>query len=342
MVIVPAGEKYPINWPTIQLQDDSLPPQIPDTFFYFDGTKVIGPHAGREVSELFHADILKPETQICTANNHQWKKLQEFPELIKERPKGSRRVVADDENESDQEVGPGADAPADVTMHRPDRNTANRSDGVDVEKRLTPIKKIRFLLDGLWEAQRESIIANIKNEELDDFYEVKRRGHLEIKEKIKELVMDYWRKAGVLDEWINDLISEGKNGEWGDYEKKFKTGDVNGNFERTLAWLDESELGQKAGVYSFEKGSHRIYVGESDNLARRLRQHQGYFAWGEATQIRILIPRRKSNRDKLERMVILRHLPSDNGNEGISIAGSKADEILDFILEEINELLTDG
>jgi len=269
-------------------------------------------------------------------------KPKDFPDLTKERPKGNRLVTGDDEGGGDQDVAPGSDAPDDVTMIKPGSNAGLDGETINIEKRLAPIKTIRSLLDDLWEAQRESIIAHIKNEELDERFEMKRKGHLETKERIRGLVVEYWRRGGVLDEWINDLITQGKNGEWGGFIKKFKQSDVHGNFERTLAWLDESGLGEKAGVYSFEKDKQRIYVGESERLEKRLRQHQGYFAWGEATHIRILIPKRKSNRDKLERMMILRHLPADNGNEGKSVSGSKADDVLEFISEEINDLLTDG
>ena len=91
------------------------------------------------------------------------------------------------------------------------------------EERLTPIKSIRALLNDLWEAQRESIISKIKNEELSEKYEKKRKEHTEIKDSVEELVLEYWRRGKVLDAWIRDLIWEGED-EKGDYRKKLKKG----------------------------------------------------------------------------------------------------------------------
>jgi len=319
--------------------------QASDTFFYFDGSNVIGPHTSAELSELFHAKALTLDTQVCTSNDHGWKPLSQFPQLMSEPAKRQRLVTAV-EQQSDagdmQEVKPGADAQDDVTMGRPGQKDEEEDEESDVIKRFTPIKTVRSLLNDLWEAQRESIISQIKNEELDEKYEKKRKEHLEIKEKVRDLVHEYWRRSGVLDDWINDLIWKGKDGEWGDYLKKLKQGDIHGNFEKVIIWLEESGLGELAGVYSFRNGKKRIYIGQTNLLKKRMKDHEGQYFWGEATHLRILIPQHKASREKLERLMILRHQPEDNGNKGNSVAGSKADEVLDFIIKEINDLLTDG
>jgi hypothetical protein len=36
--------------------------QPSDTFFYFDGTNVVGPHTSGELSELYHGKVITPET----------------------------------------------------------------------------------------------------------------------------------------------------------------------------------------------------------------------------------------------------------------------------------------
>jgi len=54
-----------------------------DTFFFYDGSTVVGPHSGKEIAEMHEAGTLKPESQICTANDQSWKSLKEFPELLK-------------------------------------------------------------------------------------------------------------------------------------------------------------------------------------------------------------------------------------------------------------------
>jgi len=188
--------------------------QPSDTFFYFDGTNVVGPHTSGELSELYHGKILTPETQVCTSNDHGWKPLSAFPHLLAERVKATRLVTANEPAEAGdvQEVKAGADAGEDVTMGKPGQKDEDEDGEDDVAKRFTPIKSIRSLLNDLWEAQRESIIAQVKNEELDERYEKKRKEHLEIKEKVRDMVLEYWRRSGVLDDWINDLIWKGKNG----------------------------------------------------------------------------------------------------------------------------------
>ena len=308
-----------------------------NTFFYFDGTNVIGPHAGSEINEMFHKGLLQEDSQVCTANDHGWKALKDFPSLIAKKEEKKRAVVAKDKGEADQEVKAGASANEEVSITQ-DQD----EDEEGGERQFTPIRSIRALFNDLWEAQRESIIARIKNEELDDHYEKKRKEHLEIKARIEELVLEYWRRGGVLDDWIKDLVWEGKNGERGDYLKKLKQGDLHGNFERAMKWMEESGLGELSGVYSFRNGKKRIYIGQSDNLGRRLKQHEGQFFWGEATHLRILIPKHKASTMRLERLMILRHQPERNRNDGNSKVGSEADEVLDFIVSEINDLLTDG
>ena len=312
--------------------------QTSDTFFFYDGTKVVGSHTAQEISEMFHKGLLKEDSQVCTANDHGWKALKDFPELTAKVKEKSRVVVASDKGAGDQEVT--AKAPqSEEDSSAPEDDD---EDGADGEKRFTPIRSIRSLFNDLWEAQRESIIARIKNEELDDRYEKKRKEHLEIKSRVEAEVLEYWRKSGVLDDWIKDMIWEGKNGERGDYRKKLKQADLHGNFERAMKWLDESGLGELAGVYSFRNGKKRIYIGQTDNLGRRLKQLEGQFFWGEATELRILIPKHKASTMRLERLMILRHQPERNRNDGNSKVGSEADEVLDFIISEIKDLLTDG
>ena len=109
-----------------------------------------------------------------------------------------------------------------------------------------------------------------------------------------------------------------------------------------MKWLNDSGLAELAGVYSFRNKKTRIYIGQSDNLGRRLKQHEGQFFWGEATSLRILIPKHKASTMRLERLMILRHQPERNRNDGNSKVGSEPDEVLDFIISEINDLLTDG
>jgi predicted GIY-YIG superfamily endonuclease len=302
-----------------------------DTFFFFDGTNVVGPHSGREISQMFHAGSLKEDAQVCTANDHAWKSLKDFPSLL-EKPAELTRTFTEKPDE-----------PADNIKKDTGKTviTDDDDDEDEEEERFTPIKSVRALLNDLWEAQRESIISKVKNEELDERYEHKRKAHTEIKNKVEDCVLEYWRRGKVLDAWIRDLIWEGED-ERGDYRKRLKKGDLDGNFEMALSWPEDSGLSDLAGCYAFRDGKNYIYIGKADDLGRRLKQHEGQAFWGTATHLRILIPQHKASVLKLERLLILKHQPDRNKNDGVSTEGSKADEVLELINSEINQLLTDG
>lgn len=309
-----------------------------DTFFFYDGTNVLGPHSGAELSQMFHAGLIKTDTQICTANDHGWKLLKDFPLLLEKPSEGTRRGSGEVKPEGDQEVKREAGK---IVV------TNDDDDPDDEEEMFTPIRSVRGLLNDLWEAQRESIIAKIKDEKLDEKYEKKRKEHTEIKAKVEELILEYWRRGKVLDAWIRDLTWEGKNQdgepERGDYRKKLKVGDLDGNFEMAMEWIEAVGISKLAGCYAFREGKgNYIYIGETDNLGRRLKQHEGQEFWSRATHLRILIPDRSTSVLKLERLLILKHQPERNKHDGITTEGSKADEVLDLITTEINELLIDG
>jgi hypothetical protein len=210
------------------------------------------------------------------------------------------------------------------------------------DERLTPIKSIRALLNDLWEAQRESVIARIKNEDLAERHEKKRKEHSEIKDSIEELVLEYWRRSKVLDDWIRDLIWESED-EKGDYTKKLKKGDSDANFATAIKWVEALGVDETAGCYAFRDGKNNyIYIGKAEELGKRLQQHEGMEFWGKASHLRLLIPQHKASVLRLERLLILKHDPERNKVAGHSTQGSKADQVLELIKAEINELLTDG
>jgi hypothetical protein len=81
---------------------------------------------------------------------------------------------------------------------------------------------------------------------------------------------------------------------------------------------------------------------KAEELGRRLQQHEGMEFWGKASHLRLLIPQHKASVLRLERLLILKHDPEKNKVAGHSTQGSKADQVLELIRAEINELLTDG
>jgi hypothetical protein len=310
----------------------SVTPNISDSLFYFDGTSVVGSHTAREIQELFQSGKLKEDTQICTANDHTWKLLKDFPHLMTKPEEVKRPFVEKPET-----------TPPDNTKKPPSGAIENDDDEEDDEEdeRLTPIKSIRALLNDLWEAQRESIIARVKNEDLSERHEKKRKEHGEIKDSIEELVLEYWRRSKVLDDWIRDLIWESED-EKGDYTRKLKKGDSDANFATAIKWVEALGVDETAGCYAFREGKNNyIYIGKAEGLKRRLQQHEGMEFWAKATHLRLLIPQHKASVLKLERLLLLKHDPERNKIAGHSTQGSRADQVLEMINAEINELLTD-
>ena len=308
-------------------------PNISDSLFYYDGTKVVGSHTAREIQELFQSGKLKEDSQICTANDHTWKLLKEFPHLMIKPEEVKRAVVEKPET-----------APPDNTKKPTSGAIESDEDDEDDEEdeRLTPIKSIRALLNDLWEAQRESIIARVKNEDLSERHEKKRKEHPDIKDSIEELVLEYWRRSRVLDDWIRDLIWESED-EKGDYTKKLKKGDSDANFATAIKWVEALGVDETAGCYAFRDGKNNyIYIGKAEELRRRLQQHEGMEFWAKATHLRLLIPQHKASVLKLERLLLLKYDPERNKIAGHSTQGSRADQVLELINAEINELLTDG
>jgi len=310
----------------------SVTPNISDSLFYFDGTSVVGSHTAREIQELFQSGKLKEDTQICTANDHTWKLLKDFPHLMTKPEEVKRPFVEKPET-----------TPPDNTKKPPSGAIENDDDEEDDEEdeRLTPIKSIRALLNDLWEAQRESIIARVKNEDLSERHEKKRKEHGEIKDSIEELVLEYWRRSKVLDDWIRDLIWESED-EKGDYTRKLKKGDSDANFATAIKWVEALGVDETAGCYALREGKNNyIYIGKAEGLKRRLQQHEGMEFWAKATHLRLLIPQHKASVLKLERLLLLKHDPERNKIAGHSTQGSRADQVLEMINAEINELLTD-
>jgi hypothetical protein len=311
----------------------SVIPNLSDSLFYYDGTAVVGSHTAREIQELFQSGKLKEDTQICTANDHTWKLLKDFPHLMikpeeVKRPFVEKPEVTTPDNKKKPTSG----------VIESDED----DDDDDEDERLTPIKSIRALLNDLWEAQRESIIARVKNEDLAERHEKKRKEHSEIKDSIEELVLEYWRRSKVLDDWIRDLIWESED-EKGDYTKKLKKGDSDANFATAIKWVEALGVDETAGCYAFRDGKNNyIYIGKAEELGRRLQQHEGMEFWAKATHLRLLVPQHKASVLRLERLLILKYDPERNKVAGHSTQGSKADQVLELINAEINELLTDG
>ncbi len=60
-----------------------------DTFFYFDGTNVVGPFSAEKISELISKGIITSDTKICSQQNEDWKSASTIMESLQVKPKTS-------------------------------------------------------------------------------------------------------------------------------------------------------------------------------------------------------------------------------------------------------------
>jgi len=51
------------------------------TYLYMDGSGVVGPISETEVQALFTEGRLNRDSIVCSAEDHRWKKLEEFPTI---------------------------------------------------------------------------------------------------------------------------------------------------------------------------------------------------------------------------------------------------------------------
>jgi hypothetical protein len=206
------------------------------------------------------------------------------------------------------------------------------------------IREIRERLNQLWEAQRESIIATIKNERLDPASEHTRKQTREILDEVLTNAEQFWRQGGFLTKWIRDLTRE-EDGRLLDYRHKFWRGSEDGHetekFGDLCRWLEKQGLVDRPGCYCFKKGDEYLYVGKAIVLRDRIKQHERerYFTYGNA--IRIVIPHDKRNLEKLERLLILAHPTEENRKSGTR-GGTPVDDFLGFLEREVRELTEDA
>lgn len=294
-------------------------------YYSIDGNEVIGPHTFEEIRVLVSENILNADSYLCKSGDPQWSKVSQYEELLKPLP-----TVVEQEGELETRA---------ISLDDEDRSST-REEELEIKERRPGrhqlLRKIRGNLDALWAAQRESIIARIKDEDLDTEYEATRKRHKELFEEIEESAIEYWRRSGILKEWISDLT-------WNNADltlKLKKDASEDEKFEQVMKWLEEKEISSLPGVYCFRNVREYIYIGEGKSLAVRIKQHQQKTFFTYATHFRVVIPNNKRHLKRLERLLIMNRQPSENIAPG-SIRGNPADDCLDFIRGEIRELITD-
>jgi len=295
-------------------------------FFFEGGSETFGPHTSREVRDMVQEGQVPENAYFYRIGDSEWRRLPDYPQLAptekseealeSEATPKKAPVISDEDKEGSKEEE------EEIKQRRPTRHQLIRS--------------IRKNLDLLWEAQRESIIARIQDDELDTEFEATRRKHKDVYNEIEEAAVEYWRRSGILKEWIADLT-------WNDCDLTLrlkKDASEDEKFSQVMEWLEQKEISTLPGVYCFRNRKEYIYVGLGRSLATRIKQHEQKTFFTYATHFRVIIPQNKKHLKKLERLIILNRQPTENDSPG-SIRGNPADNCLEFIRGEIKELITD-
>lgn len=298
-------------------------------YYTVDGINSLGPHTAEEMAAMLQESQLPPEAPVYKEGDTEWKLASSFSELTQLKPHTQ---------EEDEEEDLPASKPSPQIMEE-DKAGAREEEQEIKERRPTRhqlLRKIRRNFDLLWEAQRESIIARIKNDDLDTEFEATRKKHKDIYSEIEELTIEYWRRTGIFKEWIADLT-------WNDCDLtlRLKNGvSEEEKFNQVIAWLEAKEISTLPGVYCFRNQKEYIYVGMGQSLAPRIKQHEQKTFFTYATHFRVVVPHNKKHLRKLERLIILNRQPAENDAPGYT-KGNAADDCLEFIKGEIRELITD-
>jgi len=295
-------------------------------FYSTDGT-VNGPHSIQEIAELVIEGTVQLEHHLICSGDPDWKTVREFNEVIVS-------IEARKPKEDDGSTDPSST----LTSTEEEKAEAREEQETLRVKRLTRhamLRSIRSGLDQLWEAQREAIIARIKDDDLDVEYESTRKQHKTIYQSIEDTVVQYWRADGIIASWIKDMT-------WNDadFTLKFKGKNESEKYEELVVWLTSKNLLALPAVYCFISGKEYIYVGQARDLGARLKQHEQKIFFSRADRFRVVIPQNKRMLNKLERLVILNRQPTENRSPGVA-KNNPADDCLDFIKKEVKELISD-
>jgi len=314
-----------IVWPMLRISDSKH--IMSKAYFYSTDGTVNGPHSIQEIAELVVEGTVQLEHHLICSGDPDWKTVREFNEVI-------ISIEARKPKEDDGSTDPSST----LTSTEEEKAEAREEQETLRVKRLTRhamLRSIRSGLDQLWEAQREAIIARIKDDDLDVEYESTRKQHKTIYQSIEDTVVQYWRADGIIASWIKDMT-------WNDadFTLKFKGKNESEKYEELVVWLTSKNLLALPAVYCFISGKEYIYVGQARDLGARLKQHEQKIFFSRADRFRVVIPQNKRMLNKLERLVILNRQPTENRSPGVA-KNNPADDCLDFIKKEVKELISD-
>jgi hypothetical protein len=308
-----------------------------DYYYCVGGQTVEGPHSGREIFELLTAGTLTAETLVCPVGEKEWVALGTVQLPTTEAPQDRQPTPV--APASDKETALDHTAIADAgTDKEDDEEEAEQNRG---PSKYQLLKAIRADLDLLWKAQRESLISQIRDIDLDPEFETTRKEAKLIKERVREATQQYWFKAKIYNRWIDQLV-------WNDcdIQRRLRGDSCEEKHEDAKQWLLKAKLLTEAGCYCFRSGSEYLYIGKagdgSSSLGKRLHDHRRATYFTEATHLRVIIPKHKTWIGKLERLLLLSHGPTRYNDGTPTMGNNPADVILDLLEKEMNDLLADG
>jgi len=287
---------------------------------------VIGPLDAFEVLQYIEGQDLKNGNwQICD-ESHVWKPLADQIATLataKRTTSNVRHII--EGTETGTEKG------------KPKGNIQGFEDKIDLPASIERLGKVRQVFDAVWAKQRERVVAMVKNREPDDNLTITAKEHKALKEQLNSLVIEYWRKSGVLIEWIKE-ITWGDPSEMGDCYFKLEGTDMDKKLEEAGKILEEKGFHDEPGCYCFMENDKYVYIGmTTESLKERITVgHKNKFFWEQTNGIRILIPKNAKQCKKLERLLIMAYEPKINDSDGHK--SSAADDCLEIIEKELEEL----
>ena len=340
-------------------------------YYCLDGHTTDGPHSEGEIAELIAHGVLKPENLICAAGDKEWTSVKNAtfitaspnptsvasctnpaaaaptatpstatPSSTSPTPTPISSASPHDTDILAVDHAAVASAGTDADTEEEKDDTLKEADDKGLSK-YQLIKAIRTDLDLLWKAQRESLICHIRGIELDSDFETTRKQAKDIKSRVKEACLSYWKKANSYEGWIEELVWQDC-----DIQRKLRGDGCEAKFQDAVDWLTEAKLIDKAGCYCFKNGKEYLYIGKAgtgdSNLGRRLRDHRRSVYFEHATHLRVVIPRYKTWISKLERLLLLQHPDAQYNDATPTMGRNPVDDTLELLMSEMDDLLQDG
>ena len=295
-------------------------------FYLSEGTQVIGPLNADDVLQYSATEKFdSTKWQVCD-ESHQWKPLDsELPSIGNQANKLEKRHTSEPNTGEAVQVQEG---------HKPEETPFNK----DTTGAIEDIAGIRKVFQEIWTKQVERIVAVIRNKEPHRKFEVTTNEFRDIRNKLNDMIVEFWRKEGTLNEWIADL-TWGEPSEVGDYLFKLSSKTPDEKMNELRDHLIRTKIDHLEGCYCFVSGNEYLYIGQTTKQTlsiRILQGHKGKAFWLTTDAIRILIPSHMAKAKKLERLLILAHDPKENELEGGK--KSQADDVLNMIETELEEL----